>query len=161
MGRHFLQILALSVGFTLLAAWPAYAWGGTAGLAALGTAAGICLFGALVGAAVGQLFRRLDPGEDAGPKAVQAAIGMRMMVTLAASLPVLLVKPFPQVQFVVWLAANYLLHLFLEVFVSLRDLGQNARPSRGGAEPPAADLSEGPMREAPPAASAPTDISQE
>ena len=74
--------------------------------------------------------------------------GLRLLLlTLAISLPVLLIKPFPQIQFVVWLAANYLLHLALEVFVSLRDLGQNHGPSQGG-PPPAADLSDSPTRDA-------------
>jgi len=145
--RQMLPILALSVGIFAACAWPAHAWGGRAGLAALGTAAGICFIGALVARVAGEVLRRLDSGDDAGPRAVQAQMGVRMLVTLAISLPVLFIEPFPRIQFGVWLAANYLLHLALEVFVSLRDLGQNHGPSQGG-PPPAADLSDSPTRDA-------------
>lgn len=135
--RQILQILGLSLGLFALCAWPAHLWGGREGLATLATAAGICLLGAVVARVAGEMLRRLDPGEDAGPRAVQASIGVRMLVTLVASLPILLIKPFPQIQFVVWLATNYLLHLGLEVFVSLRHLGQNHGPSERVGSPAA------------------------
>jgi len=135
--RQILQMLGLSLGLFALCAWPAHLWGGGEGLAALGAAAGICFLGAVVARGAGELLRRLDPGEDAGPRAVQASIGVRMLVTLVASMPILLIQPFPQIQFVVWLATNYLLHLGLEVFVSLRHLGQNHAPSEQVGSPAA------------------------
>ena len=143
MGRplllQILHVLLFSLLIFALCAWPAWAWGGAEGLAALAAAAGICFVGAAIGRLAADLLQRLDPTDEAGPRAVQAAIGVRMVVTLVATLPVFLWKTFPTFPFVVWLGTNYLAHLALEVFVSLRHLGQNAAPS-GEVGSPAASI---------------------
>ena len=127
--QQFLPLLLLSVVTFAVLAWPAWAWGGQEGLATLGAAAAICFLGAAIGRVAAQVVERLDPSPDAAPRAIQVAIGVRMVVTLFAALPLLLLDLVPGLPFVVWLAANYLAHLTLEVFVTLRHLGQNAAPS--------------------------------
>lgn len=137
LSQQILQVFLLSLAGFLVFAAPAWFWTGAEGLAALGVAAGICFLGAAIGRLIAQLLERLDPAEDAGPRAVQAATAVRVVVTLMATLPVFLLKPFPMLPFVVWLAANYVVHLALEVFVSLRHLGQNAAPSESVGSPTA------------------------
>ena len=126
--RQILLVLALVVIVCCLAAWPAWAWGGEAGLQALGVAGVICLLAAAAARLVTALLKGLSSDASAAPQAIQAGIGVRMMLTLAASLPVFLTDWLPQKQFVVWLGLHYLTQLALEVFVSMRELGQNHGP---------------------------------
>ena len=109
-------------------AWPAWAWGGEAGLRALGLAGLICLLAAAAARLVTAALKGLSTDASAAPQAIQAGIGVRMILTLAASLPVFLTHWVPTKQFVVWLGLHYLTQLALEVFVSMRELGQNHGP---------------------------------
>lgn len=127
--RYLLLAFALAVVLTAVLAWPAHAWQGAPGLFALGAAAAICFVGALAGRGVGALMQGMDPSGASAPTATQAAIGARLVLTLALSLPVFIAKPFPMVPFVIWLGAHYLSQMALEVFVSLRELSQNHGPT--------------------------------
>ncbi len=140
--RYLLQALALAVLVTAAAAWPAQAWRGQRGLLALGLAGSICLLGAVVGRLASPALVRLDTSADAGPHRVQIGILVRLLVTLALTLPVILLEAVPALPFAAWLGVHYLAQLVLEVFVSVRELGQNhgptrmpARPSQPGAKP--------------------------
>jgi len=128
--RYLSQALSVTVLVTAAAAWPAHAWAGRAGLQALGLAAAICLLGALFGRIAAIAIAGLDPGPEAGPHGVQVGILVRLMTTLAMTLPVVLMEPVPPVPFAAWLGLHYLAQLALEVFVSLRELGQNHGPTR-------------------------------
>ena len=128
--RYLLLALALAVVLTAALAWPAHAWQGRDGLLSLGAAAAVCLVGAVAGRGVGALMRGMDPSGAAAPTATQAAIGARLVLTLALSLPVFIAKPFAMAPFAVWLGAHYLSQMALEVFVALRELGQNHDPTR-------------------------------
>jgi len=126
--RQLLLVLALVVVVCALAAWPAWLWGGDEGLLALGVAGLICLLaGALARVATAAL-QGLSTDESAAPQAVQAGIGVRLLLTLGASLPVILTHWVPQRQFVAWLGLHYLSQMALELFVSMRELGQNHGP---------------------------------
>jgi hypothetical protein len=134
--RHTLQILLTAAGVCVVLAWPAHLWKGPPGWAALGLAAGVTVMGALVGRVLMLALRRMDTGPEAGPRATQAGIGGRLLATLALTLPVIVAKPVPAVPFVAFLAVQYLAQLVLEVFVSLRELGQNHGPQDpAGGEP--------------------------
>ncbi len=125
MKNHLLRPLLLTVLVAVVLAWPAWAWGGEMGLVALTVAGGICLIAAWL-ALVPRLFLSVGPQSDANESnAVLAATGVRLLATMVGALVVLMAKPFDTWQFIAWLAAFYSVHLVLEVFVSLRDLGQN------------------------------------
>ena len=126
--RQLLLVLALVVVVCALAAWPAWLWGGEEGLLALGVAGLICLLaGALARVATAAL-KGVSTDDSAAPQAVQAGIGVRLILTLAASLPVILTHWVPQKQFVAWLGLHYLSQMALELFVSMREVGQNHGP---------------------------------
>jgi len=133
LSRHLLLVFALALGVSALAALPAWAWGDQAGLRALGLAGLICSVSASAAHLAAAALRRLSTDERAGPQAVQVGIGVRLLLTLAASLPVILTHGVPQKQFVAWLGLHYLAQMALELFVSMRELGQNHGPIE---EPP-------------------------
>lgn len=142
MGRDFLRqsgaVLLLALGVSAALAWPAHAWEGAAGLAALGLAAGVTLVGAVAGRLVLVALRKLDTAPDAGPRALQAGMAARLLATMALTLPVVVLRPVPGVAFVAFLGAHYAAQLVLELFVSLRELGQNHGPREPGAGRPGA-----------------------
>ena len=126
--RQLLLVLALVVGVSALAAWPAWLWGGNEGLLALGVAGLICLLAGVLARVATAALKGISTDESAAPQAVQAGIGVRLILTLAASLPVILTHWVPQKQFVAWLGLHYLSQMALELFVSMRELGQNHGP---------------------------------
>ena len=127
--RHLLLATTVTVVLAAACAWPAWAWQGSEGLAALGIAAVVCLAGAVAGRLLGMLVRSTDASPRGAVTATQAGMAARLVVTLLLSLPVLLGRPFDVKPFVVWLGVQYLAQLALEVFVSLRELGQNRGPT--------------------------------
>jgi hypothetical protein len=133
--RHLLHVLAVAVAVSALAAWPAWLWGADTGLLALGLAAGVCLIGAVLGRVVLGLMLRLNDSPEGTSAAIQAAIGVRLLGTLVLCLPVVLAKWVPNLQLAVWLVLHYVAQLVLELFVLLRELGQN--PANGSAPPDA------------------------
>ena len=136
MGRSILRQVAIAtlvaVCVCVVLAWPAYAWSGGPGLAALGLAGAVCVLGALVGRTVAAALGRMDTGPDAGARAHQAGIVARLLATLALTLPAIVARPVPMAPFAAWLAVHYLAQLVLEVFVSLEELGQNHAPTATG-----------------------------
>ncbi|MDJ0522446.1 MAG: hypothetical protein QNJ90_10290 [Planctomycetota bacterium] len=134
--RYLLLALLVTVLVTAALAWPAYAWQGSDGLLGLGLAAAICLLGAMGGRGVGGFVRVTQPGEDQAPLATQAAIAGRLVLTLILSTPVFILKPVEMMPFGIWLGVHYLAQMVLEVFVSLRELGQNRRPTETPARTP-------------------------
>ncbi|MDA1194413.1 MAG: hypothetical protein O2894_04445 [Planctomycetota bacterium] len=135
MGRYLSLAVLLAVAVTAVLAWPFHAWAGDEGLAALGVAAAVCIVGALVGHGIGGLVARAGPPENA-PQATQLAITVRLLLTLALSLPVFLAAPVQTMPFGAALVVHYLAQMALEVFVSLRALGQNPGPHGTPARPP-------------------------
>ncbi len=129
MGRYLPKAILLAALVTGLCAWPANAWGGQPGLIALGIAGAIALTGAVVAHLVGRLMERLGTGPEAGAQGAQAAIAVRMLLTLGMSLPVFILEPVPPMQFAAWLGAHYLVQMVLEVFVSVKELSQNHAPT--------------------------------
>lgn len=127
--RRALASLLLAVLVTAACAWPAHAWAGAAGLQALLLAAAVCALGALGGHGVGALVRGVDPSPQAAPRATQASMAARLFLTLGLSLPVFLAGLAAKRPFAVWLGVHYLSQLALEVFASLRELGQNRGPN--------------------------------
>ncbi len=134
--RYLLLAFLLTVLVTAALAWPAHAWKGREGQLGLGLAGLICLIGAAAGRGIGSLMRGVSAGDDQAAQATQAAIGARLILTLALSLPVFVVKPVPMMPFAIWLGVHYLAQVVLEVFVSLRELGQNHRPTGTPARTP-------------------------
>jgi hypothetical protein len=130
MFRHVALAFGLAVAATGLLWWPADRWHGDGGVAALALSGALCALGALVGRVVTALIERASSDPAAGAIAVQAGIGTRLLVTLVLTFPVLLVKPVPMMPFTAFLAVHYVIQLVLEVFVSLRESGQNHGPSR-------------------------------
>lgn len=112
----------------------ATAWQPEDGALQLGLAVLIGAAGALAGAFVSGLVLGLTEGPQARVNALYAAIGVRMLATLTGALVVVLMAPFALLPFGVWIVVQYVLLLGLEVFVSLRDLGQN--PARQVVEQP-------------------------
>ncbi|MGE0193082.1 MAG: hypothetical protein AB7T63_13695 [Planctomycetota bacterium] len=111
-----------------LAAWPAKAWSGDEGLQAAALGVGLALGGALLaflplwlGAARGA------PPERLGLLALMA-MGIRMLVTLFAALVVLLATDVAKGPFALGLVLGYLALMAVEVFVALREFGQNPSP---------------------------------
>ncbi|MEZ6007952.1 MAG: hypothetical protein R3F05_09280 [Planctomycetota bacterium] len=111
-----------------LAAWPAKAWAGESGLQAAALGVGLALGGAILaflplwlGAARGA------PPERLGLLALMA-MGIRMLVTLMAALIVLLATDVKQGPFALGLVLGYLALMAVEVFVALREFGQNPSP---------------------------------
>jgi hypothetical protein len=129
VGRYLPQAILLTALVTGLCAWPAHAWGGRLGLVALGVAGAMALTGAVVAHLVGRLLERMGTGPEAGAQGAQAAIAVRMVLTLGMSLPVFILEPVPPMQFAAWLGAHYLVQMVLEVFVSVRELSQNHAPT--------------------------------
>jgi hypothetical protein len=124
--------IALAVGAAL--AWPAWAWGGREGLAALGVAAAIGWLGAAVGHALRAWLARRLSGPGAAVSAVQAGMAARVLLTAFLALPFFLLDVFARVPFATWLVLHYLAQLVLEVFVSVRELGQNPGPPASGGD---------------------------
>ena len=110
--------------------------GATDGLIALGIAGGLCLLGAALAHLVGRLVERLGAGPEAGAQGAQLAIAVRMLLTLAMSLPFFLIDIVPTLPFGIALVAHYLAQMALEVFVSLRELSQNPTPTGASARAP-------------------------
>ena len=54
----------------------------------------------------------------------------RLLATLFLTVPVMFFKPVPMPPFAAFLVVHYVAQLVLEVFVSLRELGQNHDPRR-------------------------------
>jgi len=127
--RYLCQATLLAAAVTAVCAWPAHAWAGGPGLAALGIAAGVCLLGAVIARGAAKALQGLDPSDDAGARGVQAGIAVRLLATLGMTLPIIVWEPVPAMPFAAWLGAHYLAQLALEVFVSLRELGQNHGPN--------------------------------
>ncbi len=128
------RALAIVVAVYAVAAWPAHAWDGRDGLVGLGIAGLVCFVGALVGQLVQRAVYRVVEGPTRGVSALNAGIGSRLLVTLALSLVVIILEPFRLMPFAVWLLLYYLSLLCLEVFVALREFGQNpgSTESTGG-----------------------------
>ena len=121
---------ATLVGAFVLLALPAWLWTGANGLLALGTALSICWMGALVGRAVQQQVFATIEGPQRTVNAMLAGLGVRMFVTLGLALGGIVAEPFEMMPFAVWLLVGYVLLLCLEVFVALREFGQNHGPNR-------------------------------
>ena len=134
--RYLLLAVGLAALVTAALAWPAHAWKGSQGLLGLGLAALICLIGAAAGRGVGGLVQATAPTEDQAPQATQVSVGARLVLTLMLSLPVFILKPVDTMPFSIWLGVHYLAQMVLEVFVSLRELGQNHRPTGTPARTP-------------------------
>ena len=134
--RYLLLALLLAVLVTGVLAWPAHAWKGGDGLLGLALAGLICMLGAVGGHLVGGLMRATNPAADAAPQATQAATGARLVLTLLLSIPVFVGKPVGTMPFAIALGIHYLAQMALEVFVSLRELGQNHRPTGKPARSP-------------------------
>ena len=147
MAHYLLKALLLAVLVTAALAWPFHAWMGSEGLIALAVAGALCLVGAAVAHLVGGLFERLGAGPEAGAQGAQIAIAVRMLLTLAMSLPFFLIDLFPTLVFGIALVAHYLAQMALEVFVSLRELSQNPTPTGAPARDPQpeAELPTGPQ----------------
>ncbi len=130
-----LRALALSllvaVAACALAAWPANAWAGREGLQALAWAGAIGWLAAVAGHLTAHLLTGLLPGPGAAIQALQAGMGVRLLITLIGATPIFLLKLVPTLPFTAWIALHYLAQLVLEVFVSLRIVGQNPGPSAG------------------------------
>lgn len=125
-----LRALLVVAGVFAVAAWPAWAWAHREGLLGLGLAGALCLAGALVGHAVSRAVHRVLEGPTRGTSALNAGIGSRLLVTLALSLVVIIVEPFRLLPFAVWLLLYYVSLLALEVFVAVREFGQNPGSTR-------------------------------
>lgn len=119
------KAFAVCAGVYALAAWPASLWDGRDGLVGLAIAGGLCFVGALVGQMVQRAVFRVSEGPMSGVNALNAGIGSRLLVTLALSLVVVMLEPFRLMPFAVWLLLYYVSLLCLEVFVALREFGQN------------------------------------
>ncbi len=124
------KAIILAVLVTAVGWWPAGAWMGASGQYALLAAAGICLVGAVIARLAAKALEGLDPSPDAGARGIQAGIAVRLLATLAMSLPVFVWEPVPGMPFAAFLGAHYLAHMVLEVFVSVRELSQNHGPTR-------------------------------
>ncbi|MDJ0972931.1 MAG: hypothetical protein QNJ98_00550 [Planctomycetota bacterium] len=124
-GWFAVRALLVVVGCFAVVAWPAWAWDGTDGLIGLGLAAALCFVGALAGQGVVRVVYRAVEGPTRGITALNAGIGSRLLVTLALSLVVLIMEPFRLLPFAVWLALYYVSLLCLEVFVAVKEFGQN------------------------------------
>jgi hypothetical protein len=85
--------------------------------------------GAAVSRIVQVLVRGVDGRPEAAPQAVQVAIAVRLLLTLALAAPLLLLEPVPALPLAAWLGLHYVAQLVLELFVSIRDLGQNPGPT--------------------------------
>lgn len=149
LGRYILMSASIAVLVAAVLAWPYQAWIGDAWLPTLALAGGICLIGAVIGHVVGRLAAGLYPAPDEGPKAVQVAMTARLLLTLALTLPAILMKWVPGMAFVVALGIQYLAQLALEVFVAVRELRQNHGPTGTPARhsQPEDDLPSGSNRE--------------
>ncbi len=127
--RRVAWALGLALALVLLLAWPAHAWAGREGLLALGLAGGIGFLGALAGHLAAAGLGRLVPGPQGSVQALQAGMAVRVLVTLLCAAPVYFLDAAPDLPFTVFLALGYLAQLVLEVFVSVRIVGQNPGPS--------------------------------
>lgn len=129
------------IGAAALCALPAWLWTGREGLVSLAVALAICGVGALAGRlAQQQVFERTE-GPQRAVNAMLAGLGVRMFATLGPALGVIVARPFELMPFAVWLLVGYVLLLCLEVFVALREFGQNHGPSR--TEDASSEVSEG------------------
>ena len=124
-GWFAVRALLVVLGCAAVLAWPAWAWDGSDGLLGLGLAGALCFVGALAGQGVVRAVYRVVEGPTRGITALNAGIGSRLLVTLALSLVVLILEPFRLLPFAVWLLAYYVSLLCLEVFVAVREFGQN------------------------------------
>ena len=129
MARYLLLATLLAVLVTALLAWPFEVWVGDAWLATVGLAGGICLIGAAAGRVAAVLLAGLNPAPEEAPKATQAAVAVRLLVSLFLVFPAIIWKWVPGTAFVVALAVHYLAQMALEVFVALRELRQNHGPT--------------------------------
>lgn len=125
MIRFATKAALIVIGVYAVAAWPAHLWDGSDGLLGLALAGGIGFVGALVGYAAQCAVARIVEGPTRGISAINAGLGSRLLVTLALSLVVVIVEPFRLMPFAVWLLLYYVALLCLEVFVALREFGQN------------------------------------
>ena len=128
---------ATLVGAFVVFAFPAWLWQGTDGLLALGVALSICWLGALAGRAVQhQIFATVEAPQKT-VNAMLGGLGVRMFVTLGLAIGVIVARPFDLMPFAVWLLGGYVLLLCLEVFVAMREFGQNHGPIGTGDGPDA------------------------
>jgi hypothetical protein len=112
--RFLLRALVGTAAAVAVGWLPFRAWAGTEGVLALGLAAALALAGALAARLPRLWLLRTDRPE--GPLlAAMAGIGVRMLLTAAAALVVLKVKPVPSLPFAVAVVVTYLLLLVLEV----------------------------------------------
>jgi hypothetical protein len=128
VARAFLHPLLVGLVTGLLFAWPAWAWNGELGLRMLAVAGGLAALGAALGQLAQVVLGRLLSGPSADLAAVQAGMGVRLLATAGMALPLFFTDAYPATPFTVWLGLHYLAQLVLEVFVSVRTLGQNPGP---------------------------------
>jgi len=133
VARAILLPLAVGLGTGLVLLWPAWAWNAGMGVQMLAVAGGLAALGATLGQLTHVFLGRVMQGPAAEITAVQAGMGVRLLATAGMALPLFFTDAYPNLPFTVWLAVHYLAQLVLEVFVSVRTLGQNpGPPAQGG-----------------------------
>ncbi len=128
-----LSLVTLSAALAFgLVAWPARAFFGAAGPGAAALGVGIAWVGAVLGLVpLLGMARGADADERRGI-AFLAASGVRLFVTLGGALAVLLGSDVPTAPFATGITAGYFALLATEVFVVLRESGQNPGPLEAG-----------------------------
>jgi hypothetical protein len=123
-----LRLLVAAACAAGLGAWPASAWAGEVGRHAMLLGVGMALLGALVGLV--PLLVGAARGATGASMALLAlvAMGLRMFCTLAGALVVLLADLAPAGPFGLGLVLGYLALLAVEVFVTVKEFGQNPSP---------------------------------
>lgn len=133
MMRYAVLATALAAVLYLALRWPSRALGGPDAIRSLGCAVGIAWVGTLAGRLLEALVLHKRKHDDA--RAVQGAMAGtigRLFTTLGMLVGVIAIEPFPLLAFGLQAGIAYVSLLALEVFVNLRDFGQN--PGDRGAE---------------------------
>ena len=131
--RYAVLATALAAVLYLALRWPSRALGGPDAVRSLGCAVGIAWAGTLLGRLLEALVLTKRAHDDA--RAVQGAMAGtigRLFSTLGMLVGVIAIEPFPLLAFGLQAGIAYVSLLALEVFVNLRDFGQN--PGDRGAE---------------------------
>jgi hypothetical protein len=112
-------------------AWPTSRWAGAEGLVAMGLAAGVCLAGALAGWIPLARLAAQDAEPADRANAVLAGLAVRLGVTLAGVLAVLLGRLVAERGvFLAWIGIDYAVLLVLETRGAMRSV---RAPRAGGA----------------------------